>query len=232
MAHEVTIQVSEATETLKIGYYPEGLAVIPEIGATINVETEPNTKSINIDNATIYNINNAIGNQNLSFDTSNALSVTLGTILSTPLLQELDAFKYNFSNFTLNNAEGYFNVGDIVYFTVDNSESANDYGTKLLKASTLSTSLGAYNNLMIFLSYDNGSLTLIHKGYFDYEPDDANISGWSPGRTLYLDGNNRLSTIPTTTPSSWVRSLGFCVPNTLGKYRVWFEADSTYLKLA
>ena len=231
MSQEVNIQISEATETLSIGYYPEGIAIIPEIGATINVQTSPNSKSINIDNAPIYSINNTVGNQNLGFDTSNALSVTLGTILSTPLLQELDAFKYNFNDFIITNSDD-LSVGDIVYFTTDNSAEANSYGTKLLKASTSNTSSGAYNNLMIFLSYNNGSLTLIHKGYFDYETTSSNISGWSPGRTLYLDGNNKLSTIPSTAPGSWVRSLGFCIPNTLGKYRVWFEADSTYLKLA
>lgn len=230
MAHSYNIQISDAIETLNIGYYPHGLVRLKESSESVVVDTTPRQSTININNVESFSITNSIGTDDLSFDTSNALSVTLGTILTTPLLQELDAYKYSLDGFTISNANT-FTTGDIVYFEFSNG--ANPYNSIIKKADVQHVSKGAYMSLMIFLSYNNGLLRVMHKGYFDYESTDTtNINGWSVGRTIYLDHVNKINTIPTANPGHWVRSLGFCVPNNLGKKRIWFEPDRTYLKLA
>ena len=89
---------------------------------------------------------------------------------------------------------------------------------------------GAKKSLFIFISYDsNERLTVMHKGYF--EPDVSKITSWDVGATLYPNDLNKFSTSPTSTSGNWVRSLGFCIPNTQNKKFIWFEPDTTYLKL-
>jgi hypothetical protein len=46
-----------------------------------------------------------------------------------------------------------------------------------------------------------------------------------------LNAAGKLDTSPSTTSGHWVRSLGFCIPNNQNKKTVWFEPDSTYLKI-
>ena len=69
----------------------------------------------------------------------------------------------------------------------------------------------------------------MHKGYI--EIPDNKINSWSVGSTLYLNSDSKLNTSPTTSSGHWVRSLGFCIPNNENKKIIWFEPDSTYLKL-
>mgnify|MGYP003126473664 FL=1 len=68
----------------------------------------------------------------------------------------------------------------------------------------------------------------MHKGYI--EIPNAKIENWSVGRTIYLNNNNILNINPANNPGTWVRSLGFCMPNNTNKKFIWFEPDTTYLK--
>ena len=137
--------------------------------------------------------------------------------------QLLTAFQYHFDNFTLTNSSS-FSKGDVIYF----HSGLNDYSATIAKADVLHTSKGAYNNLFIFVSYENSRLTVMHKGYI--EIPNAKIENWSVGRTIYLNNNNILNINPANNPGTWVRSLGFCMPNNTNKKFIWFEPDTTYLK--
>ena len=139
--------------------------------------------------------------------------------------QLLNAFEYHFDNFTLDNPND-FEMGDVIYFT----SGSNEYFTSISKADVSDTSKGAYNNLFIFVSYENSRLTVMHKGYVEIPINKLHT--WAVGRTLYLNNNNILNTSPATDSGSWVRSLGFCVPNSENKKFIWFEPDTTYLKIA
>lgn len=233
MAHEVNIKTSIATETLKINYYPEGFAVIPDSASHQYINTTPNTQSVEIQDVTSYSITNVDNSSNLSFDASNALGITLGTAPSSQLLEGLDAYKYSFPDFNNYGDDDLttLTAGDIICFKPDTTGSINSYSTTLKLADVSNLDNGAYNTLMIFLSYNNGTLKVLHKGFFDYETNSTNVNNWEVGRTIYLNANNKIDTTPTTQASNWVRSLGFCVPNKENKYRVWFEPDSTYIKL-
>ena len=83
--------------------------------------------------------------------------------------------------------------------------------------------------LFVFISYIGTTLKVMHKGYL--EIPDSKINNWSVGSTLYLNNNNILDIVPATGSGNWVRSLGFCIPNKENKKIIWFEPDSTYLKL-
>ena len=242
MAHEVNIKTSIATETLKINYYPEGFAVIPDSASHQYINTTPNIQSVEIQDVTSYSITNVDNSSNLSFDASNALGITLGTAPSSQLLEGLDAYKYSFPDFNnygvvdgvvsaLSEDLSTLTAGDIICFKPHTTGTVNDYSTTLKLADVSDLSNGAYNTLMIFLSYNNGTLKVLHKGFFDYETNSTNVNNWEVGRTIYLNANNKIDTTPTTQAANWVRSLGFCVPNKENKYRVWFEPDSTYIKL-
>ena len=137
--------------------------------------------------------------------------------------QLLTAFEYHFDDFLLNNASN-FAKGDVIYFY----SGGGDYNATIAKADVNDTAKGAYNNLFIFVSYENSRLTIMHKGYL--EIPDAKIENWSVGRTLYLNNSNILNISPANNSGTWVRSLGFCVPNNTNKKFIWFEPDTTYLK--
>ena len=70
--------------------------------------------------------------------------------MSTPLLQELDAYKYSLEDFTINNAST-FTTGDIIYFEFSNG--ANAYNSIIKKADVQYVTKGAYMSLMIFLNF-------------------------------------------------------------------------------
>jgi len=242
MAHEIDIKISTATETLKINYYPEGFAVIPDSASHQYINTTPNSQSVEIQDVTSYSITNPDNSNNLVFSASNALNVTLGTAASSQLLESLDAYKYSFPDFNnygvINGVVSAFSedlttltAGDIICFRPHTTGTFNQYNTTLKLADVSDLDKGAYNSLMIFLSYNNGTLKVLHKGFFDYETNSTNVNDWQVGRTIYLNEENKIDIVPTTQPSNWVRSLGFCVPNKENKYRVWFEPDSTYIKL-
>jgi hypothetical protein len=154
------------------------------------------------------------------------VNINVGETVSSIVPEILSAYKYKFENFDISNPSN-FSEGDIVFFKIGN----NNYSSTLEKASVTSLTLGAKHNLFIFMSYDTVSkkLEVMHKGYF--EIPDSKITTWSVGSTLYLDSSDKLNIIPTSTSGHWIRSLGFCIPNNVNKKFIWFEPDTTYLKL-
>jgi len=153
-----------------------------------------------------------------------AVNVQVGSPSGSIVPQLLTAYKYKFENYTLPNSED-FSLGDVVFF----SSGSNEYNTTLYRADVSITAFGAFNNLFIFISYTGTTLEVMHKGYL--EIPDSKIESWAVGSTLYLNASNKLHNNPTTSSGHWVRSLGFCVPNNVNKKYIWFEPDSTYLKI-
>ena len=84
----------------------------------------------------------------------------------------------------------------------------------------------------MFYSYSGGNLILLQKGYFDFTLESTNFGAWAGGRTLYVNVLGKLDILPTTVSNHWVKSMGYCIPNTENKKRIWFEPDTTYLKIA
>jgi hypothetical protein len=153
------------------------------------------------------------------------VNVGVATMTSTPFV--LNSFEYTFDDFVITNPDNY-SQGDIVFFTTGD----NAYDSDLGQINTSTLNLGAYNNLWLFISYTGGNLVLMQKGYFDFTSESANFGTWEAGRTIYLNASGQLDITPSTTSGHWVKSLGYCIPNKENKYRVWFEADTTYLKIA
>lgn len=235
MATEVSISVSTPSQTLNITTAEANVAISPTAATTDVFEPKPiNNYQFTHTPKEIYSITNTVGSANIgSFDLSGAVNVTMGSLPYSQIAKELDGFKYVFPDFA---STGLLDLttlvaGDIVYFASDLSGTANSYGSTLQKINLSLTSGGAYNNLMLFLSYTGNTLTLLHKGYFDFRNTDTNIANWTAGRTIYLNSSGHLDTTPTSTSGHWVKSLGFCIPNTVAAKRIWFESDSTYLKL-
>jgi hypothetical protein len=235
MATEVAISVSTASQTLNITTSASNVAISPTAATTDVFEPQPvNNYQFTHVPKEIYSLTNTTGEANIgSFDLAGAVNVTMGSLPYSQISKELDGFKYVFPNFESTGIVNLDNfvAGDIVYFASDTSGTANAYGSTLEKINLSSTSGGAYNNLMLFLSYTGTTLTLLHKGYFDFSNSASNITNWTAGRTLYLNSSGDLDTTPTSTSGHWVKSLGFCIPNTISAKRIWFESDSTYLKL-
>tara|TARA_R100000030_G_scaffold99458_1_gene90576 strand:+ start:2614 stop:3300 length:687 start_codon:yes stop_codon:yes gene_type:complete len=151
--------------------------------------------------------------------------IEVGTQTNSLIPQLLNAYQYKFENFTLDSPSD-FALGDVVYF---NHTGLGNYACTLEKAKVNDLAKGAYNNLFVFISYTENILKVMHKGYLAI-PNSA-ISSWQTGRTIYLDSSNKLSITPTLDSGSWVRSIGFCIPNTENKKIIWFEPDTTYLKI-
>ena len=235
MATEVAISVSTASQTLNITTSVSNVAISPTAATTDVFEPQPiNNYQFTHVPKEIYSLTNTTGKANIgSFDLSGAVNITMGSLPYSQLAKELDGFKYVFPNFA---STGTLNLstlvaGDIVYFATDASGTANAYASTLNKVNLNSTAGGAYNNLMLFLSYTGTTLTLLHKGYFDFSNSASNITNWTAGRTIYLNSSGNLDTTPTSSSGHWIKSLGFCIPNTTSTKRIWFESDSTYLKL-
>jgi len=154
------------------------------------------------------------------------VNISVGETVSSLVPEILSAYKYKFENFDITSPSD-FSEGDIVFFEA----GSNDYSSTLKKASVSNLDLGAKHNLFIFISYNTVSkkLEVMHKGYF--EIPNNKITSWNVGATLYLDSSDKLNTTPTSNSGNWIRSLGFCIPNNVNKKFIWFEPDTTYLKL-
>ena len=239
MAHEITVNVSNAKQELNISSYPEGIVFNASVFTDPYVLAEPtNTVSvIGSSPSAAINVNTYAENQADVINASSQLNITLGTLLESPLQKELDGFKYRFENFVdpgISDIYGAGNpialsYGDVVYLESDLSENANVWGVKCKKAFVTNVDNGAFNTLFVFISHIDNVLIVMHKGFFDLE--NENISQWTAGRAIYLNENNILDITPTSESNSWVRSLGYCVPNKDSKKRIWFELDSTYIKI-
>jgi len=229
MSNCISINVSKAINEVVINGFPDGFSITPSSSSSSYVLAEPSSShEFSILDSQIYSIESPTTNLEVgSINVANDLSVTLGTLPLNSVNKELDGAKYVFDNFTLSNPDD-FTTGDIIFFKEDTY--LNEYGTKIVKASTDDMN-AAYSNLMIFLKYDDGKLFILHKGFFDYELDSEYVSNWSPGRTIYLNNQNNIDLTPTSISGSWVKSLGMCIPNKENKQRIWFDADTTYLKI-
>ena len=223
--HEATIGIATAQAKMDITATPS--AVVPPNVSTVssNVFTPNpvNEAILNPIGPSFFTTaadtpSTAIGG--ITFQQTVELQVGMQTNSLVPQL--LNAFQYTFEDFTL---IGDFEYGDLVYF----NHSSNEYNAALNKADINNTSKGAFNNLFVFISYIGTTLKVMHKGYL--EIPDGKINNWSVGSTLYLNNNNILDIVPATGGGNWVRSLGFCIPNKENKKIIWFEPDSTYLKL-
>tara|TARA_E500000305_G_C4019851_1_gene238002 strand:+ start:677 stop:1384 length:708 start_codon:yes stop_codon:yes gene_type:complete len=163
------------------------------------------------------------------------INVQVGVQTNSIVQQMLNTFRYTFPGFPEEEISSNVtpNSGHVCFFdsstVLGTSETFSVYNCSFARANVNNLSTGAKTNLFIYITYANNELVVLHKGYIDL-PDGA-INNWSAGKTIYLDPNSVLDTAPTGVSGDWVRSLGFCVPNTQGKKRIWFEADSTYLKI-
>lgn len=152
------------------------------------------------------------------------LQVNVGVAASSSFQNEMQGFKSLFKSF--NNSPANFTHGQTCYFKTANSVAYNCN----LQAVNVADDAYGQSQLFIFLAFANTNLYVMRKGYFDYPTNSTLIENWVPGRTLYIASNNKLTTAPVFSSGAYVRSVGFCVPNTDGVYRVWFESDNTFVK--
>lgn len=229
---EASIGIAEATASITINAEP-AFAITPNASATnssVFVPSPSNEALIDVLGST-YIPKAQAGTQSAAIGGivyQQSVNVTVGANTNSLVPQLLNAYQYVFENMTLTPSVEEFEYGDIVFFIQDTT-NLNNYNATILKANVINTSLGAFNNLFIFQSYENNTLKVMHKGYI--EIPDNKINSWSVGSTLYLNSDSKLNTSPTTSSGHWVRSLGFCIPNNENKKIIWFEPDSTYLKL-
>lgn len=234
MADSISISIT-APESITINGFSNGFAITPKAGYSTYFKPEPNNDySFSTVAPEILNMTTSISSYDGvgSFDIAGALNVTLGTLPFSSLAAELDGFKYKFENFELNSAQySQLTIGDFIFFKP--STNYNAYNTTVLKADTSNVNEGAYVGLFIFLGYSVNSKILyaMSKGYFDYEPTDSRVNNWTVGRTIYLNNSNKIDITPASLSNHWVKSLGLCIPNTDNKKRIWFDPDSTYLKI-
>jgi len=145
-------------------------------------------------------------------------------------LESLMELKYSFAGFSESTIEAGIVAKDLVVFVDLPVTESNIYGAGLAKADTL-TEVHASKNLFVFVSYINNVLILMHKGYLDFEDTSSeSLNSWGNGDGLYINGSN-ISITPPQSNGSWVKSIGFCMPNIEGVKRIWFESDSTYFTI-
>tara|TARA_R100001443_G_scaffold110234_1_gene122067 strand:+ start:161 stop:853 length:693 start_codon:yes stop_codon:yes gene_type:complete len=229
MAHEIEINIGNPVEEITILAHPQIYSFSTNASNLNFALLEPNN-SYNLsspgDNG--YNINSGYPNDISTINAMPQLCVNLGDIPLNPFITELNGYKYTFPNF-VDGGTSSFVFGDVVYLESDLTAGANDWNAKCKKADVTDIAKGAYSSLFIFISHEGNTLHILNKGYFDLE--NGNITQWTAGRTIYLNATNKFDITPTGDSGNWVRSLGFAIPNTQNKKRIWFEADSTYLKI-
>ena len=168
-------------------------------------------------------INPSIQQQTISIGVKNIGA----SIFPNGITESLMELKYLYDGFTGTTDSASY--GDVVVF-VPTEDSSNPYGCIVQKAST-NNPAHANKNLMIFVSNQNQNLILMHKGYVDFDnTTDSSLGSWVVGSNIYSN-QKKIETITPTTAGSWVKSIGFCVPNLQGKKRIWFESDSTFFTI-
>lgn len=226
---EASIGIAEATASITINAEP-AFAITPNASATSTstfIPSPSNEAIIDVLGST-YIPQAQVGTQSAAIGGivyQQSINVSVGTQTNSLVPQLLNAFQYEFPSFAQNDVNTEFQKGDVCYFTT----GSNSYGSTLKKANVSNTATGAYNNLFIFMSYSDANLKVMHKGYI--EIPDNKINTWAVGQTIYLNSDLKLNINPTNSSGHWVRSLGFCIPNNENKKIIWFEPDSTYLKL-
>tara|TARA_B110000091_G_scaffold164440_1_gene175655 strand:+ start:39901 stop:40596 length:696 start_codon:yes stop_codon:yes gene_type:complete len=229
----VTISHSTPTAEVSIIAQKQGAAIIPTSSFVASFKPEPNSEymispvsvdpSLSIDSGSAVAVTGGI-------DAYSSVNISLGVQPFNNTANSMSGFIYTFSGFHVENIED-FSVGDFVVFNASIDPIHDSYKSKLYKADTSSMDRGATTNIFILKVINAGGISVMHKGFHDYELLDSIIEEWIPGQTLYSN-NEGLSINPPTASSSWIRSVGFCVPNIDDKKRIWFEPDSTYIKRA
>ncbi len=222
-----TITAKTAESTITIRANPISF-ISPNASSSSGVSFTPNPVNealVDVNNSSFFYANTAVDVVPIGGITyQNPVNINVGQQTNSLIPQLLNAYQYKFDNFTLH-APNEFEMGDVVYFT----SGTNEYNSLLQKARIDDTTKGAYNNLFIFISYSRNTLQVMHKGYL--EIPNSKMSTWNVGRSIYLNSSSLLDITPVTTSGAWVRSLGFCIPNNTNKKIIWFEPDSTYLKI-
>tara|TARA_B110000902_G_C14285641_1_gene578654 strand:- start:2415 stop:3119 length:705 start_codon:yes stop_codon:yes gene_type:complete len=162
------------------------------------------------------------------------INVQVGSSGNSIVQNLLNSFRYTFPYFPYEEVVGGVSPGQVIYFSstevINTPDTFGVYNSSVQLADTSSVSKGAVSNLFMYISHaETADIIMLHKGYYEM-PDDL-IVNWTPGKTIYLNAEGKLDTSPSATSGHWVRSLGFCIPNNQHKKTVWFEPDSTYLKI-
>ena len=229
MAHEITVNVAPAVEQITISGYPLGIVIGDAVANSPYVVAEPsNNVSVITSGIDVVNINSYEDVGASVINVGSQINVTLGTLFESPMQSELDGFKLCLPNFVDANLSS-LSYGDVVYLESNISSGANEWKANCKLANVDDVYSGAFNALFVFISHNNNNLIILSKGYFDLE--ESNITQWTAGRTLYLNEISKFDITPTSGTGGWVRSLGYCLPNTINSKRIWFEPDSTYIKI-
>jgi hypothetical protein len=233
MSHKIDISITSPVEELNISGYPEGIAFKVDSTSSEFLVAEPaNNYSFLPDaGSSAIGVDASLPPAAEAMNLAPQLNITLGTLPSNAFNEELDGFKYSFPDFIDSGISTQsLTYGDVVYLESDLTGGANDWGAICKKAQVSNIESGAYSSLFIFISHNNNNLIILNKGFFDLE-DASFPTQWTAGRTIYLNSSNNLDITPTGVSGSWVKSLGFCIPNKVNKKRIWFEPDSTYIKI-
>ena len=230
MAHDIVVNIANPNQEITISGYPEGIVFNATATSTPYVLAEPTntTNIIGTSGATVVDINTYANTNAEIINIGSQLNVSLGTLIESPFQSDLDGHKYSFPNFIDAGTSG-LSFGDVVILRSDLTTGANDWNATCVAANVASVDAGAYSSLFVFISHTNNNLIILGKGFFDLK--DSNISQWTAGRTVYLNNSNVLDITPASSSGSWIRSLGFCVPNKDNKKRILFDPDSTYIKI-
>jgi hypothetical protein len=228
MAHE-SITVSPAQTSIKITALP-GFAINTTLPQTEAVIASPTTTGVDIKEISPTTISTTP--QTHSFGGIVAqpnVTLYIGTQQDpVSVNQSFSNFKYKFPNF----AQDVSSIveGDIVYFK---DSGATDYDVEIEKVDVMNTDKGAKGALYIFIEKTaTDTLILLHKGFYDYSGTSTQIDTWTAGHTIYLNNSNKIDAdVSQFVGGQWIRSLGFCVPNTTSTKRVWFEGDTTFVKI-
>ena len=220
-SQSIQIQVNPAFAITPV--QSSSVTITPVPLADQSVELSIPTGTFTIDSVIDGTTSTVVGGIQLQND----INLSVGTSTSSGGPNLLNSFIVNLPDFTITNAASY-SIGDCVVLV----PGSNAYNADITAASTDNLEKGAYNNIWLFYSYSGNNLVLLQKGYFDFSMDSSNFGDWVVGRTLYLNALGQIDILPTTGSAHWVKSLGYCIPNTENKKRIWFEPDTTYLKIA
>lgn len=228
MSNQINISVETAKDELTISGFPEGIVFTPGIATNLFVVPTPSSKTVEANSGILdYSVDVSPEDNVNIIKGSPSLSINLGTLPNNDLYQKQSSFRYKFSNFVDSNTSN-LEYGDIVSLIED--IGFNDWNSSCIKVDTRDVYKGAFNSLYIFISHIDNDLILMSKGYFDLE--DEKINQWTSGRTLYIDDENKFHITPSEISSGgWVRAVGTCIPNKENKKRIWFEPDSTFIKV-
>ena len=224
MANE--IQIAASTTIVQITALPGFAINTPEPQVTA-IEANAQATSINV-----FDVSNAVTVSTQTFDfgglTSTPVTLNVGTQQDPVAVnQAFSNFKYKFPNFVQDTSS--FNSGDVVYFE---SGVNNNYGVEIRKADVTNVEFGAKGALYLFIEHVSTTLVLLHKGFHDYSNTSTQIDTWTAGHTLYLNRQNKIDAdVSEFAAGQWVRSIGFCVPNVDSVKRIWFEGDTTFVRL-